>query len=440
MFAPTLATGLLLAARHAARRVMNVRSMATATTATASTFDATATLPTTMRAQVLLRRGPDYDMQLQTLDMPVPRANEVLVKVTACGVCHTDLHVMRGEIPFAGDKPAVLGHEMSGHVVAVGAGSDADVVGRLERGTPVVGTFIMPCQDCYQCDRDATDLCENFFAKNRLSGHLYDDSSRLRRHGGGDGGGEEIAMYSMAGMAEYCVMPASGCYELPPPLTGATPSMPTCVPLADAAIIGCSAFTAYGALKNAGGLRAGESIAVIGAGGIGTNIIQFARAMGATNVIAVDVSDSSLAMAKSLGATHTVNAATDPDVVATLQSMTDGRGPDVCVEAIGNVATFKTAVQSVCDGGRAVMVGIAPAGVMADVEITRLVRRKITIVGSFGARAPVDTPAILSLIQSGTVDMTSVITQRVPLSEAGAAYAQLHAGSVTGRSIVDMRL
>src|SRR5690606_20682104 len=152
-------------------------------------------LPTSMRAAIL--RDDEPRLQITEIPVPVPGPGEALVRVTACGVCHTDLHVMKSEVVFP--RPAVLGHEISGTVVAIGAGSAASA---LSVGDAVVGGFIMPCTECDACRAGRDDLCGPFFSHNRLNGHLYDGTTRLA-----DADGTPIAMYSMAGLAEYAVVP-----------------------------------------------------------------------------------------------------------------------------------------------------------------------------------------------------------------------------------------
>lgn len=353
-------------------------------------------------------------MRVETLPVPEPRAGEVLVKVTACGVCHTDLHVMKDEVKFP--FPCVLGHEISGTVAAVGPG-----VQGFSPGERVVSSFIMPCGECYYCVRGQDDLCEKFFAFNRLKGTLYDGETRLRR-----GDGSPVWMYSMGGLAEFAVVPATDVFTLPDE-----------IPLEEACILGCAIFTAYGALRNGAGLRAGESLAVIATGGVGSNVIQMARAFGAAPIIAVDVNDDKLAAATRLGATHVVNSRSE-DAVGRIREVTGGRGVDIAVEALGRPETFATALESVRDGGRAVMVGIAPAGVTAPIEITRLVRRKVEVVGSYGGRTRTDMPAVVDLTRRGRLDVRSPITRRYSLEEAAAAYQALDAGEIVGRAIVVM--
>ena len=180
----------------------------------------------TMFAAVLPESGSW--LVIERVRVPRPRQGEVLVQVAACGVCHTDLHVIKGEVAFP--TPAVLGHEISGTVVELGEGVDAPAV-----GTRVVGTFIMPCGTCGQCRVGRDDLCERFFSMNRLEGTLYDGETRLFREDG-----SPLAMYSMGGLAEYAVVPVTGVYPLP-----------DVVPFEEAAVIGCAGMTAFGAVRNA---------------------------------------------------------------------------------------------------------------------------------------------------------------------------------------------
>lgn len=363
-----------------------------------------------MRAAVL--RQIHGDLQLEEIPRPSPRAGEVLVQVRACGVCHTDLHVIKGEVAFP--MPCVLGHEIAGTVAELGSG-----VSGLTPDQPVVCSFIMPCGFCHYCLRGRDDLCETFFSYNRLRGTLYDGETRLQ-----DAAGRPLFMYSMGGLAEYAVVPATDVFPLPEG-----------VPLEEAAILGCAVFTAYGALRNGAELGGDESVAVVAVGGVGSNVVQLAHAFGAAPLIAVDVRDDKLAAARQLGATHTVNARQE-DPVERIRALTGGRGVDVAVEALGRPDTFLQAANSVRDGGRAIMIGIAPAGVTAPVEITRLVRRGIHIAGSYGARTRTDMPALLRLVEHGFVDPARVISRRYRLADANAAYQALESGEIVGRAIV----
>src|SRR3989441_6578512 len=266
-----------------------------------------------MKAAVLSAVGGP--LTIEDIPTPAPQAGEVLVRVAACGVCHTDLHVIKGEVQFP--LPCVLGHEISGVVEAVAAD-----VKTTQPGDAVVCSFIMPCGVCHYCVRGRDDLCETFFAMNRLRGTLYDGSSRLHRRDG-----TTLAMYSMGGLAEYAVVPASDVFPAPPG-----------VPLTDACILGCAMMTAYGAVKHQARVQPNETVAVIGTGGVGSNVIQVAKNFGAGQIIAVDVRDDKLEAARGLGATHTVNAARG-EAGGAAQTLTSGRGGGVPGEGRGGPQT-----------------------------------------------------------------------------------------------------
>jgi S-(hydroxymethyl)glutathione dehydrogenase/alcohol dehydrogenase len=364
-----------------------------------------------MKAAVL--REARGSMEIEEIPRPVPMSGEVLVKVHACGVCHTDLHVIKAEVAFP--TPAVLGHEISGTIAAVGSGVDLAV------GSRVVSAFIMPCGRCRLCGIGRDDLCENFFAMNRLRGTLYDGTSRLRR-----ADGSPIAMYSMGGLAEYAVVPATDIFPLPDGL-----------PLAESSVLGCAVFTAYGAVRHAADLRGGERIAVVAAGGVGLNVIQIARAFGASQIIAIDINNEKLELARRAGATHVVNAKT-ANGAELVRELTEGRGVDVAFEVLGRSETFAQALELIADGGRMVAVGIAPGKTTAPVEITRLVRRGLRIIGSYGARTRADMPEIIRLTTLGTFRPEAIVTRKYALHQADAAYKALDRGEIAGRAIVVM--
>ncbi|XP_078153113.1 uncharacterized protein LOC144548311 [Carex rostrata] len=214
---------------------------------------------------------PGRPLSIEEFKMPRPKAGEVLIKTKGCGVCHSDLHVMKGELPFP--SPCVIGHEITGEVVEHGAHtdnlkaptprppfqpSDQDP-SKFPIGSQVVGAFIMPCGNCFYCVKGQEDLCEAFFAYNRAKGTLYDGETRLFLRNG-----KPVYMYSMGGLAEYCVVPANALAVLPKTL-----------PYTESAILGCAVFTAYGAMRHAAEMRAGDSVAVIGVGGVGSRFFFF---------------------------------------------------------------------------------------------------------------------------------------------------------------------
>jgi S-(hydroxymethyl)glutathione dehydrogenase/alcohol dehydrogenase len=365
-----------------------------------------------MRAAVL--DAANQQLHLEEVPVPTPRAGEVLVKVGSCGVCHTDLHVIKGEVAFP--TPCVLGHEISGTVAELGPG-----VQGITEGTRVACAFIMPCGTCRYCVQGRDDLCETFFGMNRLKGTLYDGETRLARVDG-----TPLWMYSMGGLADYAVVPATDVFPLP-----------DAVQPHEAAILGCAVFTAYGAVRHSADLRAGETVAVVAVGGVGMNLVQVARAFGASQIIAVDIVDEKLDMARRLGATDTVNGSRD-NVVATVRELTGGAGVDVAFEALGRAETFIQASEVLRDGGRMVAIGIAPGTTTAPLEITRLVRRSQRVIGSYGARTRSDMPRVLELAARGVFRPEDVVTRRYHLEQVDEAYTALARGEIAGRAIIEM--
>lgn len=322
----------------------------------------------------------------------------MLIKVAACGLCHSDLHVIGGAIAFP--LPAVLGHEVTGTIVEVGPGNEHT---GLEVGQNVAGGFLMPCGQCEACAAGRDELCGPFFDLNRLKGLLYDGTTRLAALDG-----EPIHMYSMGGLAEYAVIPSTSVAVAPDDID-----------LVPAAILGCAAMTGYGAVRRGADLRFGETVAVVATGGVGTNIVQIARAFGASQVIAIDVDDDKLAPMPGYGATAVVNSVTH-DAREEVLKLTNGKGVDVAFEALGIPATWTTALDVLADGGRMVPIGLGAGVQTAGVEINRTVRRSQSILGSYGARTRQDLPAVVDLAARGVINYKDVVSRRLPLAEAGA--------------------
>lgn len=364
----------------------------------------------TMTAAVV--SAPDGTIGLETIAVPRPHHGEALVEVAACGACHTDLHVVKGEYTFP--YPCVLGHEVAGHVVELGSGVEG-----LDVGDRVVASFVMPCGRCGPCARGHDNLCERFFGINRARGHLYDDTSRLFRPDG-----QELAMFSAAGLAEYAVVPATSLFRVPAEVT-----------LESASIIGCSVLTAYGAARHSANLLAGQTVAVIAAGGVGLGLVQMAKAFGAGRIIAVDIRRDKLEAARRLGASDVVDAA-DTDPVAAVRDLTGGRGVDAAFEVLGSPRTLEQAFMMTADGGSTVLVGVGVGDAAASIPLTYLLRHQIRIVGSYGGRPRTDMPVLLTMAASGQIDLDATISGRSPLGDVESVYRQLAAGDVVGRLLL----
>ncbi|KAG6396276.1 hypothetical protein SASPL_142423 [Salvia splendens] len=363
------------------------------------------TVPSYMTGSVFWEK--DKPITYEDFEMPRPKANEVLIKTKACGACHSDLHVIRGDLKFP--CPCILGHEITGEVVQHGPQTDSNVIQRYPVGSKVVGAFIMPCGSCFYCSRGEDDLCEPFFAYNRAKGTLYDGETRLFLRNSR----KPVYMFSMGGLAEYCVMPANGLTPLPDTL-----------PYSESSVLGCAVFTAYGAVAHAAEVKPGNSIAI-------------SKAFGATEIIAVDVQDEKLNTAKTFGATHSINARKE-DAVAKIRELTDGRGVDIAVDALGGPKTFQQCIQSVRGGGKAVMIGLSPGGGLGEVDIIQLVRRKVKVIGSYGGRAKTDLPRLVELAEQGIFNLESAVTRKYKFEEAAKAFQDLDNKTIIGRGIIEL--
>ncbi|GAB3544566.1 Zn-dependent alcohol dehydrogenase [Actinopolyspora lacussalsi] len=365
-----------------------------------------------MRAAV--HTAANEPLRIEEIEAERPAEGEVAIDVTSCGACHSDLHVLKGELPFP--TPAVLGHEVAGVISELGSS-----VSGLEVGDRVVTSFIMPCGRCAQCAAGNEEICLEFFAYNRAKGQLYDGRTRLSR-----GGGEPVWMYSMGGLAQRAVTPATSVYRVPDG-----------VELTDVAAVGCSTMTAYGALRHAADVRVGDTVAVVAAGGVGSALIQLARVFGAAEIIAVDVAAEKLEAARELGATSTVNS-TETDPATAVRELTGGRGVDVAFEALGSSRTFEVARDSVVEGGQVVVVGIAPPGDTGELNLGTIARRKLQVKGSYGAKPRRDMPVLLDLVARGLLRPQDAISEHYPLDQAAEAFAALDRGEIRGRAVIDV--
>ncbi|MEX1021680.1 MAG: Zn-dependent alcohol dehydrogenase [Dehalococcoidia bacterium] len=357
-----------------------------------------------MKAAVLnAARTP---MTLEDIKIDEPLAGEALVKVMAAGVCHSDLHFIDGIYP--GRYPQILGHEVAGVVERVGDG-----VTMVKPGDRVILGFVQPCGHCGYCDSGRPSLCQT-----PSTTRPQDQPARTR-----EDGTPVTAMTNVGGFAEYSITPAVGLVKVPDD-----------VPMDIAALVGCSVTTGYGAVVNTAGVEPGTTVAVIGAGGVGLNIIQSARLAGASRIIAVDMVEHKLATAKEFGATDTVNAG-DEDAVKKVRELTGG-GVDYAFEAIGLKATSEQAYEMVGRGGTAVVVGMVPP--MEQISVSGMIwMQEKTLKGSFygSARFHTDMPRILSLYRQGKLNLDGLVSRRYPLDQINEAFDALRNGEVS-RSVL----
>ncbi len=362
-----------------------------------------------MRMKAAVLYEPNQPLVVEEVELDEPKAGEVLVKIAAAGVCHSDFHIMKGE--WASPLPVVLGHEGAGVVERVGAG-----VTRLEPGQPVVLNFRANCGTCHYCTIGRPVLC-NGIASPRTS--MFDGTTRLRKNGT-----EIHHMARTACFAEYAVVPESGAVPVRRDM-----------PLDKACLVGCAVMTGVGAVTNTARIEPGATVAVIGCGGVGLNAVQGAALAGAGRIIAVDMLDNKLEYAKEFGATDVVNAG-NGDAVARVVEMTGG-GVDYAFEAIGNSTTIQQSYDMLALGGTAVIVGMAPENDEVTFNALSFPRTERGIIGSWygGARPWVDLPKMTDLYMSGRLKIDPLISRTYPLEEINAAYDALAAGEVA-RSII----
>ncbi len=365
-----------------------------------------------MKAAVL----PAFDSPIETrddIDLAPPGPGEVRVKVVASGVCHSDLSVQNGTIPLP--TPIVLGHEGAGIVEAVGEGVTLVAV-----GDHVVLSFVPACGQCYMCQHGQPYLCET----SRVQGAagLLDGTTRMTSQG--------APLHQMACLGTF------GPYAVVPEIS--TVKIPDDVPLDVASLIGCGVLTGVGAALNTADITPGDSVAVIGCGGVGLNVIQGARIAGATTIIAVDRFQSKLEMARSFGATHTVLVEEGTDPVAATIAANDGRGVDVAFEVIGLGPTIEQAINTTRAGGEVVLVGVPRMDVMVNLNaaFTWLYLAK-TIKGCWYGSSDVhrDVPKLLDLWKQGDLKLEELISKEITVDEVNEAFADMQAGTVA-RSVI----
>ncbi|MBI4789046.1 MAG: Zn-dependent alcohol dehydrogenase [Chloroflexi bacterium] len=344
---------------------------------------------------------------VETVELDPPKATEILVRVRAAGVCHSDLHTMRGELRAV--PPLVLGHEGAGIVEAVGS-----AVSRCKPGDCVLVNWLPADYTCPTCLRGYPNLCERL-PKTTFQGKLPDGTSRLKTRDGAPLG----HYLSSSTMSEYIVIDESGAIPFPPD-----------VPFDVAAIVGCAVVTGVGAVINTARAVAGSSAAVIGCGGVGLSAIQGCRLAGCYPIIAVDVMESKLEFARQMGATETVNAKNE-DAVRALRARTKG-GPDYVFDTVGSPTTISQALQSVRPAGTAVVAGLHAAKLEAPIPAGALVMQNKRLLGSFAGsmNALIDLPKLIELYRGGRLALKEMITQHYALDHVMQAFADMEAGTV----------
>lgn len=360
----------------------------------------------TIRAAVLHEFG--QPLVVEELALDPPREGEIRVRMAASGVCHSDLHVVEGIHPTL--LPVVLGHEGAGIVEDLGPG-----VSGLEPGDHVLLTWLPYCGHCRECVHGRPNICENTAWYDAT---MEDGTCRFSL------GGEPVHHYNTSSFAERSVVPARTAVKVDPEL-----------PLSELALMGCAVMTGVGAVLNTARVRPGETVAVVGCGGVGLNVVQGARIAGAERIIAIDVVPAKLELARELGATDAVDASQSSDVPAAVRDLVPA-GVDHAFEALGRPETIATTLELTARGGQALLIGMAPPDARVGLDALTMTLEERSVRGSwYGSCVPLrDIPMLIELYRGGRLRLEPLITT-CGLDDVNDAFARMRAGE-TARSVI----
>jgi S-(hydroxymethyl)glutathione dehydrogenase/alcohol dehydrogenase len=364
------------------------------------------------RAAVMYEGGKP--LVVEELQLEEPRAGEVLVRVAAAGVCHSDLSIARGRLNTP--VPAVLGHEGAGVVEAVGPG-----VTNVAVGDHVAFLYRAACGECAHCHRGTPALCAQG-VRLRVEGTLVDGTTRFKT-----ADGTPVHHFSgVSAFAEQTILPATAVARVSKDLS-----------LETLAIVGCAVMTGAGAVLNAAKMPAGAQAVVFGCGGVGLSAIQGARIAGASRLIAVDIAADKLELAREMGATHTIDGSRE-EVVERVRELTGGQGADYGFETAGIVATLEQAIDSVRAGGMVVAVGIPSATASIEIPLAPFVGGEKTLRGSMYGTCnfAIDLPMLVDLYRGGSLMLDELVGRSMGLDEVNAALDGLEAGDVARTVLV----
>ncbi len=356
--------------------------------------------------QGVIARSKGAPVEVVSVHVPDPGPGEVLVKIQACGVCHTDLHYREGAI--SPDFPFLLGHEAAGVVDAVGPDVDSVALGDF-----VILNWRAVCGRCRACDRGQPQIC---FDTHNASGKMTLED------------GAELSPALGIGAFMEKTLVAAG---------QATKVSPEARPEA-AGLLGCGVMAGLGAAMNTGGVGRGDSVAVIGCGGVGDAAIEGSRLAGATTIIAVDIDDRKLNWAKQFGATHTVNAL-EEDPIERIREFTGGHGANVVVDAVGLQETYRQAFFARDLAGTVVLVGVPPLDVNLELPFIEVFGRGGALKTSwYGDCLPSrDFPMLIDLYLQGRLNLDGFVSETISIEEVEEAFAKMERGEVL-RSVVVM--
>src|SRR5881628_20104 len=354
---------------------------------------------------------PNKPLEIADVDQQGPKTGEARVRVKATGICHSDWHVINGD--WSLPLPMVLGHEAAGVVEEVGPD-----VSNVTPGDHIVFSFRPQCGRCLYCSIGRSVLCDGY--KSARWGML-DGTQRLRYRG------KEIFQLARLGtFAERVVCPA----EMLVPIRKE-------MPWPQAALVGCAVPTGVGAVTRAANVEAGASVLVIGCGGVGLNVVQGARLAGARTIIACDLLENKLALAREFGATDTWNAK-EGDVVERVRKLTGGRGADYAFDAIGSEATTLQILDAIRPGGTAVIVGMAPMAARAPITPYTMALQEKSLRGTLygSVRPTVDFPQLVQLYLDGRLKLDQLISRTYTLAEINQGFELLRTGQVARGVVV----
>jgi len=349
---------------------------------------------------------------LEEIELEGPGAGEVLVEIAAAGLCHSDLSVIDGSRPRV--LPMVMGHEASGIVREVGAG-----VHDLKPDDHVVFSFVPGCGHCVPCAIGRPALCENG-AKANVAGTLLSGGRRFK-----NSAGQELNHHlGVSAFSQYTVAAQESLVKID-----------TALPLEKAALFGCAVMTGVGAVVNTAKVEPGTSVAVFGLGGVGLSVVMGARAAGAWPIVAVDMLENKLKLARQIGATHTVNASTG-DAAQAVKDMTGG-GAHYVFEAVGNERVLAQAYAATRRGGKTITIGLPHPSKQFTISAVSLVAEERTVLGSYmGSAVPKrDIPRFISLYQAGLLSVDLLHTKTIQLEEINPAFDALAHGEAVRQVI-----
>lgn len=360
-----------------------------------------------IRSKAAIAWGPNQPLSVEYVDVMMPKAGEVMVKITATGVCHTDAYTLSGEDP-EGVFPAILGHEGAGIVTAIGEGVTSVAI-----GDHVIPLYTPECGECKFCTSGKTNLCQKI-RETQGKGLMPDGTSRFYKDG------QPIFHYmGTSTFSEYTVLPEISLAKVNPQ-----------APLEEVCLLGCGVTTGMGAVMNTAKVQAGDTVAIFGLGGIGLSAIIGAKMAGAARIIGIDINTSKFELATKLGATDLINPKDhDQPIQDVIVAMTDG-GVDFSFECIGNVDVMRSALECCHKGwGESVIIGVAGAGQEISTRPFQLVTGRVWRGSAFGGvKGRSQLPDIVEQYMAGEFALDDFITHTMALEDINEAFELMHAG------------